>query len=72
MHPFMLHRALGQAKNYSSAELVRAMELLLLCNQKLVSSGLDETLVLQQTFVQIAGGARTPSTAPRRVVPLAA
>jgi hypothetical protein len=29
------------------------MDLLLRCNQRLVSSGLDETLVLQQTLVQI-------------------
>ena len=57
MHPFMLHRALGQAKNYSSTELVQAMELLLVCNQKLVSSSLDEALVIQQTLVQITGTA---------------
>ncbi len=57
MHPFMLHRALGQAKNYSSAELIRAMDLLLGCNQKLVTSSLDEALVLQQTLVQIMGTA---------------
>lgn len=72
MHPFMLHRALGQAKNYSSAELVRAMELLLLCNQKLVSSGLDETLVLQHTLVQIAGSAGAGSGSPRRTTAIAA
>jgi hypothetical protein len=29
------------------------MDLLLRCNQRLVSSGLDETLVLQETLVQI-------------------
>src|SRR6185436_12174222 len=66
MHPFMLHRALGQAKNYSSAELVRAMELLLVCNQKLVSSGLDDTLILQHTLVQIAGTAKLAASQPRR------
>lgn len=55
MHPFMLHRALGQAKNYSSAELVQAMDSLLTCNQRLVSSSLDEALVLQQTLVHIVG-----------------
>lgn len=53
MHPFMLHRALGQARNYSRAELVRAMSLLLRCNQQLIFSSLDETLVLQQTLVDI-------------------
>ena len=31
------------------------MELLLKCNQQLVSSKLDEALILQQTLVQIAG-----------------
>ena len=65
MHPFMLHRALGQAKNYSSAELVRAMDLLLRCNQRLVSSGLDDSLVLQQTLLQIVGTSRN-STTPLR------
>ena len=58
MHPWMLHRALTQAKNYSSAELVRAMDSLLRCNQRLVSSGLDESLVLQQSLAQIVGTTR--------------
>jgi len=72
MHPYVLHRALGQAKNYSSAELVRAMDLLLACNQKLVSSGLDESLVLQQTLVHIAGTARVPWPLPRNAAAVAA
>jgi DNA polymerase III subunit delta len=55
MHPWMLHRALGQAKHYSSAELVRAMDLLLACNQQLVSRNLDEALVLQHALVRIVG-----------------
>ena len=58
-NPYVLYKALGQAKKYSSAELVRAMEILLRCNQRLVSSGLDEVLVLQQALVQIV----TPQTA---------
>jgi DNA polymerase III subunit delta len=53
MHPWMLHRALEQSKNYSRAELVRAMNLLLDSNRRLVSSGLDEALVLQQMLVQV-------------------
>lgn len=62
MHPYMLHRALGQARNYSSAELIQALDRLLQCNRRLVSSGLDEALVLQQTLVQIVGtGVRTAS-----------
>jgi len=56
MHPYMLHRALAQSRNYSSSELVQAMELLLRCNQRLVSSSLDDTIVLQQTLVQIVNG----------------
>lgn len=56
-HPFVLFKALGQAKNYSEAELVRAMDLLLQANQRLVSSALDERIVLQQTLVQIVGAA---------------
>lgn len=70
MHPFMLHRALPQSRNYSSDELVRAMELLLRCNQRLVSSGLDDTIVLQQTLIQIVNrentGAR-PAQRPSRI-----
>lgn len=53
LNPYILFKALPQVKRYSQAELVQAMELLLRCNQRLVGSGLDETLVLQQTLVQI-------------------
>ena len=53
INPYVLYKALPQAKKYSSGELVRAMEVLLRCNQRLVSSGLDEALVLQQALVQI-------------------
>jgi DNA polymerase-3 subunit delta len=53
LNPYVLYKALPQAKKYSQAELVCAMDLLLRCNQRLVSSGLDETLVLQQALVQI-------------------
>jgi DNA polymerase-3 subunit delta len=53
MHPFVLHRALEQSKHYSRVELVRAMNLLLEGNRRLVTSGLDEALVLQQMLVQI-------------------
>jgi DNA polymerase-3 subunit delta len=53
MNPYVLYKALPQAKKYAQDELVRAMDLLLRCNQRLVSSGLDETLVLQQALVQI-------------------
>ena len=57
LNPYVLYKALPQAKRYTQEELVRAMELLLRCNQRLVSSSLDESLVLQQTLVQIVGKA---------------
>jgi len=53
LNPYILYKALPQAKKYSQKELIRAMDLLLKCNLRLVSSGLDEALVLQQTLVQI-------------------
>ena len=53
LNPYVLYKALPQAKKYTQDELVRAMDLLLRCNQWLVSSGLDEALVLQETLVQI-------------------
>jgi len=56
MNPYMLYKALPHAKRYSTDELVRAMELLLDCNQRLIFSSLDEALVLQQTLVQIVRG----------------
>jgi len=65
INPYVLYKALPQVKRYSQAELVRAMDLLVQCNYKLVSSGIDESLVLQQTLVQIAGNAelRPPAAA---------
>jgi DNA polymerase III delta subunit len=57
LNPYVLYKALPQARRYSQEELVRAMELLLQCNRRLVSSNLDESLVLQQTLVQIVGSA---------------
>jgi len=58
LNPYVLYKALPQVKKYSSSELVNAMDVLLRCNQRLVSSGLDEALVLQQALVQIV----TPQT----------
>src|ERR1043165_8630755 len=57
LNPYVLYKALPQVKRYTESELIRAMELLLLCNRRLVSSNLDESLVLQQTLVQIVGDA---------------
>jgi DNA polymerase-3 subunit delta len=56
MHPYVLHKALGQTSRYSSDELIRSMGLLLACNRRLVSSSLDEALVLQQALVEIVRG----------------
>jgi len=53
LNPYVLFKALPQARKYTQGELVRAMDLLLRCNQRLVSSGLDEALMLQQALVQI-------------------
>ena len=55
INPYVLYKALPQVKHYTQAELVRAMDMLLQCNRRLVSSGLDEALVLQQALVQIVG-----------------
>jgi DNA polymerase III subunit delta len=55
LNPYVLFKALPQVRNYSEQELVNAMDLLLRANQRLVSSALDERLVLQQTLVQIVG-----------------
>ncbi|HEY3853108.1 MAG TPA: DNA polymerase III subunit delta [Verrucomicrobiae bacterium] len=53
MNPYVLFRAVGQARNYTQAELITAMDLLLACNQKLISRSLDPTLVLQEALVTI-------------------
>ena len=55
LNPYVLYKALPQVKRYTHEELIRAMELLFRCNHRLVSSNLDEALVLQQTLVQILG-----------------
>jgi DNA polymerase III subunit delta len=56
LNPYVLFKALPQVKRYSEAELIRAMDLLFQCNLRLVSTSLDESLVVQQTLVQIVGG----------------
>lgn len=66
LNPYVLYKALPQVKQYSESELVRAMDLLLQCNQRLVSSRLDQSLVLQQALVQIVS---RPATATSRRQP---
>lgn len=63
LNPYVLFKALAQVKNYSETELVQAMDLLLQANRRLVSSALDERLVLQQTLVQIVGAPLTRTAA---------
>jgi DNA polymerase III delta subunit len=58
VNPYVLFKALPQAGNYTAGELVRAMETLLECNRRLVSSGMEERMVLQQGLVGIIGGAK--------------
>jgi DNA polymerase-3 subunit delta len=54
INPYVLFKALPQTSRYSEDELVKAMELLFQCNHRLVSSQLDEALILQQTLARIA------------------
>jgi DNA polymerase-3 subunit delta len=56
VNPYILYKAVPQARKYTVEELVRAMDLLLQCNQRLIFSSLDGQLVLQQTLVQIVRG----------------
>ncbi len=53
MHPFLLFNSLSQAANYTTGELVQAMETLLECNLRIVSSGQDDVIILQQTLINI-------------------
>jgi len=56
MNPYVLFKALPQTNRYSLDELIRAMDLLLRCNQQLIFSNQDQAIVLQRTLVQIVGG----------------
>jgi DNA polymerase III subunit delta len=64
LNPYVLYKALPQARHYSQAELIRAMDLLLQCNRRLVSSGLNAARMLQQTLVQIVSRGDTPGSVP--------
>ncbi len=54
VHPYVLFKAVQQSDKYSLDELIRAMDLLLQCNQKLIYSDLDARFLLQQTMIEIA------------------
>ena len=61
-HPFALFKTAQQASNYTLDELRRAMELLLDANKRLVSSSLDDRIVLEQTLISIIQRAADPTT----------
>lgn len=65
INAYVLFKSLPQVRRYTQAELVRAMDILLRSNLQLVSSGLDETLVLQQALVQIVRGNETSVASSR-------
>jgi hypothetical protein len=46
------------------------MDMLLECNQKLISRNLDPTLVLQQTLIQIIGRPVEAALEERRLIPV--
>jgi len=56
-------QALVQCEAWDSAELVRAMEILLEANVRLVTSGLEESVVLQQALMECLS--RSPETSPK-------
>ena len=49
-----LYRCALAAKNFSTAELIRAMDLLLETNRQLVTTQLDDRLVLEEAIAKIA------------------
>ena len=68
INPYVLFKALPQVRRYTEDELVRAMDLLFQCNLRLVSSGTDASLLLQQTLVQIVGAPAPAVGRPRSLV----
>jgi hypothetical protein len=56
-----------QTDNYELPELIRAMSVLLQANVQLVSSSLDEAMVLQKALIDIVGlGPRKAADSPDR------
>ncbi|MBL9169807.1 MAG: DNA polymerase III subunit delta [Verrucomicrobiales bacterium] len=66
LHPYVLHKTISHCRQYTAAELVRAMESLLACNRSLIFSSLEARLVLQQTLVHILSGSASGGTARGR------
>lgn len=65
VNPYILFKATSQSRHYSLPELIQAMEILLDCNRRLISSSLDEALVLQSALVRIAGRSATSPAGSR-------
>jgi DNA polymerase-3 subunit delta len=55
LNAYVLFKAMNQAKNFTQAELVRALELLLECNLRLVTTSEEEKRVMQQTLTAMVG-----------------
>ncbi len=53
MHPFRLYKISSGATRYTRAELQQALETLLECNERLVSSGGDPRSVLEESLIKI-------------------
>jgi DNA polymerase-3 subunit delta len=64
-HPFVLWKSSKGAMKYDSNELHRSLQILLVCNEKMVTGGGDQTSLLQQALVEIcmkegvSGGVRS-------------
>lgn len=66
LHPYVLWKTVEHCKHYTTDELIRAMDLLLQCNGRLIFSGLDSRLVLEQTLVMILKSATLSSGSQAR------
>ncbi|MBL9135787.1 MAG: DNA polymerase III subunit delta [Verrucomicrobiales bacterium] len=65
INPYMFFRAAQQAVNFTTDELVAAMEELLQCNRRLVGSGLEAGLVLQMAVTRILANRPREDQGPR-------
>jgi DNA polymerase-3 subunit delta len=65
INPYMFFRAAQQASNFTTDELVGAMEELLRCNRRLVGSGLEAGLVLQMAITRIVASGPREAKGPR-------
>jgi len=62
-HPFPVFQALRQSDRWDAPELIRAMDVLLEANVKLVTSGLDDAVILQRALIEIIGATRPRASA---------